>query len=184
MKKEEKVILYDSEEAAQKVQVWAWKDSKGYYHFNEGSARYSGSTHMACECGELMRVGYTKCPKCSEISRKEKFLKQPFEEWDLTSMVCTDYGHDYFSSEEEVIEYLEENDLQEIDLLIATPLDFSEVREDYWDDELGEEGELPEEMRKALDALNKIIREQTTSLYWPSNIRTHYKLKTNGNTEK
>lgn len=173
--KEEKIIMYDSDEAATKVQIWAWKDSKGSYHLNENTARYRGSTHKKCECGELMRVGFTRCEKCSEKLSKENFLKHPFKEWDLDSPVCTDYGQEYFFSEEEVIEYLEENDLEEIDLLIATPLDFSEVSEDYWADELGEEGELPEEMKKALDALNKIIREQTTSLYWPSNIRTHYK---------
>ncbi len=173
--KEEKIIMYDSDEAAQKVQIWAWKDSKGRYHLNENTARYNGSTHKNCECGELVTVGYTRCQKCGDKLSKENFLKHPFKEWDFISPVCTDYGQEYFFSEEEVIEYLEENDLEEIDLLIAEPLKFSQIDSEIWAEEFSEDGKLPEEMRTALDTLNKIIREQKPASYWPSNIRTHYK---------
>jgi len=69
MKKEEKIILYDSDEAATKVQIWAWKDSKGRYHLNENTARYSGSTHRKCDCGELMGVGHTPEQKKEIIER-------------------------------------------------------------------------------------------------------------------
>jgi hypothetical protein len=174
----EKVIMYDSPEAAKKVTMELWQASDGRLSVTEDTARNNGCTHKLCECGGLMQRYQSKCDNCHRKDRRERFNALPFREWDFKEPLCDWDGDKYFFNEEEIIDHLEENDITEIDLLICDPNHWTTVDSDYWADNMPEDsdGELPKEMQKALDALNAIIKALPPQSYSPGKIRTKYTL--------
>jgi hypothetical protein len=71
---DEKVIMYDSQEAATHrtdISGWVSRDG-GFYADNEHLARWAGCTHMTCECGKPYIKGKVRCDEC-----------QSDEEWDF-----------------------------------------------------------------------------------------------------
>lgn len=182
MKKEEKIIMFDSPEAAVEVNMDLWKSSDGRLAVKEETARYNGCTHKVCECGSIMKKWQMKCDSCSNELKRKQFLALPFREWDLVSPVCTTDEDKYFFNEADLIEYMEEDEdepMTEIDLLICTENEWKTVDEDYWGDEMPEDsdGELPKKMQEALDNLNTIIKTLPAQSYSASKIRTSYKIQ-------
>jgi hypothetical protein len=181
MKKEEKIIMFDSPEAAVKVNMDLWKSSDGRLAVTEAAARYNGCTHKVCECGKIMKKYQIRCDSCDFKSDREIFLALPFREWDLISPVCTTDGDKYFFNEEDLIEYMQEDEtdpMTEIDLLICEKNQWRAVEEGYWCDEMpvDGDGELPKKMQEALDNLNAIISTLPAQSYSPIKIRTNYKI--------
>lgn len=173
--------MFDSAEAAVKVNMDLWKSSDGRLAVTEDTARYNGCTHKICICGKPMKKMYTCCKECGFKIRREKFLSLPFREWDGEEVVCTTDGDKYFFNEEEIIDYMqddEENHITEIELLICEENNWQTVNSDWWSDNMPDdsEGELPTEMQKALDNLNGIIEKLPPASYSPGKIRTSYKL--------
>jgi hypothetical protein len=83
----------------------------------------------------------------------------------------------YFFHEDEMLEYIDlynedcecEEDHITVDslmLYICEPNYARQVEEDYWEDALGEGGELPDEINTKLEALNEAIREYKQPLSW------------------
>jgi hypothetical protein len=178
---EEKIIMYDSPEAAVKVVMDLWRSSDGRLAVTEETARYNGCTHKTCECGGIMKKGYTKCDSCSSKLRHERFMALPFREWDGKEPVCTTDGDKYFFSEDELIDFMQDDEdepMTEIDLLICEPNNFKTVDEDYWSGYWPEDsdGDLPKEMQAALDNLNAVIKKMPAQSYSPGKIRTSYKV--------
>lgn len=97
----------------------------------------------------------------------------PLVEWDGTGMICVFDDDRYFSSAEEFYEWCAEDDITPDDVMLVTCIKqgMSEIDSDRWADELAEDQELPGAMAEALEALNKIIREQETLTYWPGGQR-------------
>lgn len=54
-------------------------------------------------------------------------------------------------------------------LFLCEPMYLSEIDDDYWMDELPEDGELPDEVQIAVNNLNSVIRLQGASCYYPTN---------------
>ena len=76
MKKvEEKIIMFDSPEAAVKVNMDLWKSSDGRLAITEETARYNGCTHKSCECGGIMKKGCILTPANKYIILKSKKKK-------------------------------------------------------------------------------------------------------------
>ena len=181
MKIEEKIIMYDSPEAATQKTLTGWVGGNRYWGTDEHMARWSGCTHVKCECGNIMTKHYTKCDRCRHDLAVDRYNALPFREWDGKEAVCTWDGNKYFFNEDELIEYMandEDEPLSEIDLLICDENNWQTVDEDYWSDMMPEDsdGELPKEMQSALDNLNKVIREMSPQSYSPGKIRTKYVL--------
>lgn len=183
----EKIIMYDSPEAGRLVTVTVWEidDPNGIiYTPKEETARYNNCTHKTCDCGKPMQKYYTKCEDCRAISARERYMALPFEEWDLIKPVCTVDADKYFFNEEDIIEYMEEEEINNLDLLICKPNEWKQIGEDYWSDQMPEDsdGELPDSMQKALDGLNAIIKTLPPQSYSRGKIRTQYILTPNLNT--
>lgn len=177
--KDEKVIMYDSSEAAEQITLTGWI-SKGeggrFWYKDEHAARYSGCTHMTCECGNIMRKGWLKCDECRRKISVENYNKRPFEEWDGEKPVVEWDGDNYFFNLDDLHEFMGENELEEIDLLICDPVSFRQI--DYEDitSDTHEDWEPSKELEMKVDAFNKFIKSLPPHSWTPGKIRTSYKM--------
>ena len=176
MKAEEKVILSTSDEAARYVTVSGWVDSGGRFWGNdERMARYSGATHMVCECGTVHEKTYTKCKVCRDTARLERYLAMPERPWDDGDPLYSDAGDTYFFSPEELVNYvLDESDrtYESLRLRLCKPNHARQIDgSDYFSDDLPEDGDLPPQLEEAFEALNAVIREQGPLSWSPVDAR-------------
>jgi hypothetical protein len=177
---EEKIIMYDSPEAAKQVTVTGWVSAdRRFFGDNEDMARYAGCTHKKCECGNIVKKGWVKCESCRGKDAHERFMALPFKEWDWKEVVCTTDSDKYFFSIDDLVCYMNDEfdePLQELDLLICVGQNMSTVGEDFWADDLPDDGEVPDELKKALAALNDVVKSLPPQVYYPSKTRTKVKL--------
>lgn len=179
--KEEKIIMFDSEEAATyRTDIKGWVSSDGIYFGNdEQNARFSGCTHKICECGKQVRKYYTKCDDCRYKAQREMYLAKQYKEFnEFNDAVTVLWDNDiYFYSEDDILQYMEDEDLTELDLLFCIPVKYAYIDSyDYWGDVLPEDKEIPKELDKAIEDINKLIDSLGPASYVPGNIRTTYKV--------
>lgn len=170
--------MYDSPEAAQLKTVSGWISSDGRFFGNdENLARFAGSTHKICECGNEMPVSRIVCDSCYAKVRAEKYWKLPFKEWDRETPLVVYDDDKFFWDEDQIIEYLEENELnpEDLKLVICEPRYPSPIDSSYWEDDLPEDHELPDELQNKIVELNKFIKTLEPLGWWPTDIRTEYK---------
>lgn len=180
----EKIIMYDSPEAATyKTGIEGWVSASGrFFGRFEESARYDGCTHSKCECGNLIKRGWTKCDECTHKAAAERFNKLPFREWDRKEPICTWDGDRYFFSEDDLISYMEDDGddmMSEIDLIICQPNMWQQIDYDYWSDGFAEndDGDLPKELEDKMKEINEVIKRLPPQSYSPGKMRTKYKLQ-------
>lgn len=180
--KDDKIIMYDSPEAATyRTDIKGWVSSDGIFcgdgSHGEQSARYRGATHTKCKCGNLIKMrSYTICDTCRRKKELDYYNSLPYKEYDGSPVV--DYHKDtFFFKQDDIEDYLEENELESIDLLFCEEKKWAEVNYDFWNDDLPEDsdGELPKKLVEALENLNKVIRELPPCSYSPGKVRTTFK---------
>ena len=159
------IILYDSQEAAERVNgISGWIDRHGrFFGENEHAARYSGCTHIKCkECAEPTPVrGYAICDSCRTKKDVERYYAMPRVKWDGETPVYSDACDVYFSDEDELRDYLQEHDctIDSLRLILCKENKYPEIEDDYFSEVLPDDiDDLPEELQTALDELNKVIR--------------------------
>lgn len=180
----EEKVLFNSEEAAHRVTgIEGWVDKNGrFWGKDERAARYSGCTHMICECGNEMKKGYTKCENCIAKGRREKYLAMPFKEWNGEDILVMFSEDVYFRDEDEILEYLEDSESKPEDLMLCicepnyfTPLDGSQ-----WDDVLPEDADtLPKGLSAIIDEFNEKLKQIPAASYSQGKFRTEYKTQNN-----
>ena len=167
--KNEPMILSTSPEAAKLVTVTGWVSRDGiFYGDKEDIARYAGCTHRPCEdCQKPTSKHYIRCDECRSKFEHEQWLKMPLVEWDGEPLVIH-WSDTHFFNEDDVYEYAEENELKvsDLDLVICEPNYARQVDEDYWQDELAEDGELPAVIEDALKVFNAVIHAYKEPLSW------------------
>lgn len=178
MQNEEKTIMYASDEAAQLKTVTGWVSSTGrFWGKDEHMARWDGSTHFICECGKTARKSYTKCDDCIAQKRREAYLKLPEQPY-MGEPICLADGDEYFFSEDELIEYLEDNELEadEVSLLFCEPNYLPELDLDYFQDVMAEDAEYPDKLVSLVNEFNKSLKEinKTPISWFPGKIRVNY----------
>lgn len=170
VKKEEKIILYDSSEAAQLKDLKLWVSAKGHVYNDEHLARWDGCTHKKCECGRgLVEKSWIACELCKSEKDHQRYLDLPLIEWDGKTPLCDDLSDTYFFDEGEIADYCEANEIKEEDLrlLICEPqYAYKLDAEDIYQDLLPEDGEVPDEIKSAFDELNKRIAAYKQPLSW------------------
>jgi hypothetical protein len=186
MKPEEKVIMYESDEAATfvtDIKGWIDKDRR-FYGNMEGSehmARWSSCTHKKCECGNITKKGWLKCDDCRHKDEVEKYNAKPFKKWNESDYVYSDSAGRYFRDVDELNEYLDDNEEvkpSELRLILCEPNRFNNLNADYFSDDLPEDvEELPKELQDAIDNLNKVIDSLPPASYSPGKYRTEYILE-------
>ena len=166
-----KQILNTSDEAAKFVtNLEGWVDRLGrFWGKDERMARWAGCTHIVCpDCGNPTPKGYTICKGCREKKAVERYEAKERKQWDRETPLYSEFADEYFFSEDSLNDYLEFGETkQALRLVICEPIYLKEIDEDYFCDELPEDGELPENVFSALEELNKIIRGQKPVSWMP-----------------
>lgn len=175
----EKKIMYDSDEAAQRVTVSGWMSGNGTFwpdktdpKFAEYHARWGGCTHLVCDCGKEYEKNYTMCQSCRSKKLDERYQSMPFKEWEGEPL-CLYRDDTYFFDIDSLIDWAEEHeieDLSTIQLVICTQNLAWEINGDeYYYDELPEDTGLSDVapmLAEALEGVNKVIREKQEILSW------------------
>jgi hypothetical protein len=168
------MIMFDSNEAAQyKTGLSGWVSKDGFFWGeNERAARYQGCTHRSCEdCGQPVEKSYLICKDCRDKKDKAKFDAMPKEVWNEEGGVYSDAIDKYFWSWDEVEEYCGDEGIDEKDLrlVICVPTYGRYLHEDYFEDELPEDGEVPDSIIKAIEDFNKVLKEAGPLSWYPGN---------------
>lgn len=168
-----KEIKYESPEAAHYEEKGLWFASNGIGYDTEHMARWAGCTHVKCnECEQYTNKMYTLCEDCRVKSKLERYYKLPEKEWDCENFVYSG-NYDQFFNFEELLDYTNHHNIssEDMQLVICEPEKLSTIDEDYWSNDLPEDGELPESIVQALDNLNKIINQCETLSWMPGKYR-------------
>jgi len=168
-------IFPDSPEAATRRTITGWVSRDGrFYGDDEHLARWAGATAIRCEqCHKPTdSKSFTKCETCRGAGDAEKFAKAeraPYTE----GMLYSDSHDRYFVDPAEAREFAEDNGitLESMRLYLCTPNWARHLDEDFFVDELPEDGEVPDELKIAMDAFNHAVKAYRRPLSWaPSKI--------------
>ncbi|MCV4285042.1 hypothetical protein [Pseudomonas capsici] len=161
---EEKVVMYESAEAASIQTVTGWVDANGrFWGKDEHTARYCGSTHRKCDKDHAHPIYEIRsyCHICYQAGREAKFAAMPKKEWAGEPLVIFD-GDRHFFDEDSLRDYLveEEVDLESVQLCICEPNYPREIDpNDHFCDDLPDDGEInDDQILAAFDLLNEMIR--------------------------
>lgn len=157
-----KIILNTSDEAAKRVTITGWVSRTGqFFGDDERSARWSGATHITCECGQVTPKGYTKCEACRKKASDARYAALPKAPWDGKTMLSMFDDDRYFADIEEAEEYAFEieSTLADLQLVLCAPVYAQQIdpNEHYCDD-LAEDSEVPAEIEEAFRVLNEAIK--------------------------
>lgn len=162
--KEEKIIMYDSDEAARPVKATVFVSYNGYTFLDEQSARYHGCTHVKCrDCNATIPKGRTICDECDEKLETAKWLKREEKEWNGDTIIYSESHDEYFEDADALKDYLDDQDekpsLESLRLVICAPEMYKTIDPfDHYADELPEEAELCDEICEAFKELNEKIK--------------------------
>ncbi|WP_434706873.1 hypothetical protein J3Q07_08150 [Pseudomonas sp. D4-18] len=168
---EEKVVMYESLEAASIQTLTGWVAADGRFWGNdEHMARWCGATHRRCEKNPEHPIYEVRsyCRQCYEEGRRAKFAAMPVKEWSGEPLVIFD-GEQYFFDEDSLRDYLVDSDidLADLKLCICEPNYPSQIDPaDHFCDDLPEDGEIrDDQLLAAFELLNEMIR-QSEPLSW------------------
>ena len=175
---EDKIIMYDSDDAARLKTVSGWVSSSGFFYGNdEHLARWAGCTHLKCECGNIMEKGWTLCDECRHKKSIERYNALPFKKWDGVEYVCTWDGDKYFFGIEELEEWMFENEFEEIDLLICDPIYYDTIDSETVASNAHEDWEPGKDLLDAIKKFNAAVKKLPAHSWMPGKIRTNHKIE-------
>lgn len=177
--KEEKVVMFDSLEAATRVEMPGWKSRDGIFYpgdnaSSERGARWSGCTHQTCECGKPYEKGRVRCKSCQAKKDSEEYYALPIAKWDGETPTCDDDRDKYFWDKAQLLDemywQLEEaqkrGEEPEMHVVVCEPHYLHLLDGDEWSDDLADDGELSGDVGKAIDAFNAVLKEQGPSCWY------------------
>lgn len=167
-----KQILNTSDDAAKFVtDIEGWVDRHGRFFGNDkNGARWSGCTHIVCsDCGQSTPKNYLICESCREKKAIKQYESKERKKVDRETPLYSETADEYFFDEDSLRDFLEDNEctVQSLRLIICEPIYLKEIDEDYFCDELADDGELPEAVVDALDNLNAVIRDENPVSWTP-----------------
>jgi len=169
---ESKTIMYDSPEAASIQTVTGWVSSTGqFWGKDENMARYCGSTHRMCKVDPAHpahRVnGY--CNVCHAAKRLEHFQSFPKVEWDMATPITIFDSDIWFFDVDSLRDHMLDNEItvEGIQLVLCRPEYPSQIDPDeYYSNELPEDGDVGTELYEAFATLNAVIAKQPPLSWW------------------
>lgn len=143
------------------------------------------ASHDDClDCKKEFEKPYSSSRRCFECEYKfrlAKYMKKPFKEWNGQGFVYSEIVEQYFNGSDEIDDYINDLDKDDIPgslrLVICKPNTAGTIDGDWWSDSLPEDGEMPEEMVKAIDEFNKKLIAIGTLSWSPGEYRTDYDYK-------
>ena len=177
----EKIIFAEDDNAAvYRTDLKGWVSAAGhYYREDERLARYDGSTHTHCnDCGVVIPKSRAKCNSCYEKIHIKKYYDMPVGEFTDGWLYCANVD-EYFRDYCDLVDHYESN---EMDLNLARPIICEPVLatkidpNEYYQDDLPEDVEVPSEIEEAFDILNNAISQCKEPLSWqPGKYRFDFK---------
>lgn len=157
------------------IEGWVGKDGL-FYGKDEHRARWANSTHFKCDCGSVAPKGYTICNECRDKKDEERYRVLPYVEYNGEPVFSR--SGDFFYDEDALMDYMYENDLEEVDLYPTYESYYDEVDSDYWSDIIPKDADdVHPKLREAINTLNAIIKTLPPASYFEDNKkRTSYKL--------
>lgn len=167
---DKKIILYDSHGAAiHRTMLSGWVSSNGrFFGEDEHLARYDGCTHRKCSlCKNLVEKSRTMCSDCNEKRQVAKYAKKEVKKWDGATPLYSEVADEFYFDEEGFEDLLPDWIERHVNprLVLCESVFLHRVDEDYWIDALPEDGVVPPNVEKALNALNKEI-DNTDPVSW------------------
>ncbi len=164
MKTPETQIFFDSPEAASYQTGLSGWVSRGGWFFGDGPqseeiARYDGCTHVACKtCGTPTEKLWTKCKTCRSQDDLLRYEAKPSAEWNGESVLYSETLGVFYDSPEQAREDLGEGKpLSALRLVICQPVYTTPLDLDYWDNEVPDNWEIPNEVYQAMRAFNAAV---------------------------
>jgi hypothetical protein len=175
---EEKIILYDSPEAATyKTGIEGWVSGGRFFGKDEHLARYNGCTHKKCEdCDSYAKKGWIRCEDCRSKRATDRYNALPHQDWDGKTPICTFDGDKYFFDEGELIDWLEEHELNgsDVQLVAAAPIYYQPLSAESFADNTHEDWEPEKELAEAIIKLNEVVSKLPPHSYTVGKVRTSY----------
>lgn len=164
---EEKIIHYDVSARYEEKKIkgwWSFDYKSGTDRFwgeDEHMARWSGCTHLNCECGNVTERRYTKCESCRERSLRERYNSLKETIWEEGKPICIIQSDTYFFDIDELEDYCYDNkiDKARIMLVECVPQYAREIDDDYFADELCDDCKVPDELMNAMEEFNEVVRK-------------------------
>jgi hypothetical protein len=156
---ETKIVMRESDEAAQLKTVTGWVDRHGmFFGDNERTARWSGCTHELCPgCNAVIPRGW--CERCREKADLERWIAAKRGPWDGTTPLYSDaYDKYFFDDDAEEFADDENLTLDDLRLYICEPIYGRPIDDEYFCDELSEDGDVPDGIYEAMGKLNDAIK--------------------------
>lgn len=175
-------IKFDSQEAAEyRTNIEGWVSANGrFWGKDERAARYDGCTHRKCEkegCENYTDKNRLYCQTHAFEKSKEVYLSKPYKEWDKEIPLVIYNDDRYFFSVEDLEEYLEENDSQDIRLMVCQPNYLTHLDTEQWREDLPEDWDLrdvDEKLENMVKEINKYIDTLPPASWSAGSFRTSY----------
>lgn len=168
MSEPDKIILSTSPEAASLQTVTGWVSRTGIFYGNdERIARFAGCTHVPCDaCGKVTEKLWTHCEECRKTREIARYEAMPRKPWDGQAMLYSEAWDEYFDDPGAAEEALDEGQtLADLRLVICEPNYGRPLDDDYFCDELGEDGHLPVILESAIETFNEALAK-APALSW------------------
>ena len=175
MKPKELIIMYDDPQIVTPHTQQGFKGLDGHFWPDEHMARWSSCTHLKCDCGKVMSKSWTKCDDCRHKMDVEKYNSMPRKPHDGQFPLALFRGDEFFFDEDALYSYCDEQNLQPSELmLVFCTADYGpEVTSEIFADHTPEDwqyDDLDPDVLKAMDALNKVIRDNGPYCWWPDKV--------------
>jgi len=156
-----------------------WRARGGRFYAGPNAEQYArdeGANTWPCrECGQGVTRSPRLCLACTGARERAEFEKLESIPYSKAEYPLTlQYGDRYFWEEDQLLDWLADNDIAPADAMVLTTYrtTLRRVDEDYWCDELpGEDGELPDDVRAAVALLNEVIEEREYIHVMPTQTR-------------
>jgi hypothetical protein len=169
-----KPIFPESDEAAEFRRIGTWVDRKGvFWGSDERMARWAGSTHRHClTCAETV-LRDSPCATCVRQQALDRYRNAQEIDWDHKTPLYSQAHDKYLFDKDCLFHFMCETEVtnpDELELFICEPVKLGEVPDDYWDDDLPGDSELPLEIKDALEVFNTAIRKSAPVNWSPGKL--------------
>ncbi len=139
-------------------------------------------TYANCSaCGKEFKKDYSydnQCSQCRVGSEWKRYNELNLVEWDGETPLCIFNDDTYFFSMDEILDYLEDGEgieISDLMLCVCERSTFREVDFDYFIDEVHEDWEPSDEMKKKLEEFNDFLRSEPTNTWFQGKQRVTLK---------
>lgn len=178
------VILVDDPKAAEyRKDLEGWC-ANGFYYGKDASgerrAREAGATHVKCpECDKVrVKDNWSICEGCRDKKYQQRFLNMPWKEWDGTTPVVIFDDDRFFWDEDDINEYMEDNEIESLQLCLCEPVYLRALKEEYWEDCLPDTDDdlslLPKDLIEKIKEVNALLAGLPPISWRQGKFRTTY----------